>query len=357
MRPRLAAPGLFHEGFPMLTLVITRYDENLDWLNDLPEQGHVVVCNSGSALDAHQLPEGSRVMPLPGTQAGPLGHILYLQQLAAGLGAEPRDANGWTVLAPANAPECAPGLLALLEQPHNWGEVQPLALHGEQPAPMREDRRDWVAGQPVRTERFSLHTLAPVGHSDAQATRLAALYRRRHGLMDGSNLVAHFLGLCGLHELAGDAEAADLGIAAPAGMVAVRNSRLLALLANSSVALHKLESLLRSDGIYQHMLERCWLHLFQLPFIAFAPLPRPQPVHSGASPSMARVVASIDALLARQAPLLSAASAHAAGAGLRLTALDALDDLPAAGLPQPAWIPDLGRIGQIGERLRENALG
>jgi len=58
--------------------------------------------------------------------------------------------------------------------------------------------------------------------------------------------------------------------------------------------------LLQADQNYPEVLERAWLHLFGLPFVQLDALARPatQPQHASA-PGIARVVASIDAVLAQ----------------------------------------------------------
>jgi hypothetical protein len=373
----------------MITIAIARANEALDWLHDVPEHCSAWVYNRGDAMDLAELPEGTMVSPVRAGGGIAGSHVLHLQRLQAQTIRGDLDPNGWTVFAHGEAVFHAPALLELLDQPQNWGEVQPLAHRGWQSGPQRDDLRDWVAGRPVRAERFSLHTLAPVGHADAEAAQLAEFYRQSHDLAPGCNLVAHFLELSGLHDLAAAADTADLGVCAPAGIFAVRNARLAAWLRQCAPALHQLTTLLQIDPMYGQMLERCWLHLFELPFVCLDALPRPHPVLVPASASVARVAASIDALLARTdsnptgLPLrsrLSTAQARArarealgAGIGLRLSAIDELDghSSPPTTVTESAndeqthtpaesaraWFPDLNRIGQVGTRLRENALG
>jgi hypothetical protein len=123
-----------------------------------------------------------------------------------------------------------------------------------------------------------------------------------------------------------------------------------------------MEALLRSDAIYRPLLDRCWLHLLGLPFVQLAGLPAATVADTPAAVSLARAVASIDALLARNPTRTQVSEAARVGLGgeigLRLGALYGLDrpDPQQAPLHQ-AWIPDLTRIGQIGARLREHSLG
>jgi hypothetical protein len=360
----------------MITLVIARTDEALDWLHGLPAHCEVKVCNAGPGLRSADLLPGTEILGVRADAGCAGSHIEYLQQLQHRLATAEQhhlDPNGWTVFTPGDGLAHAPALMELLAQPQNWGDVQALGLRATTRAPARDDRREWVGGQPVRVERFCLHTLAPVGHIDREAELLADQYRHRHALPAGHNLLAHFLDLAGRHDLATSATLADLGLCAAGGVFAVRNDRLLALLQDANGTLDRLELLLRSDLTHRLMLERCWLHLFGLPFVAFDPLPRPAPVQAPASPALARVVASIDALLARStipallhrpepsgdAPRRGAPTRRMsnAGPGLRLSAIAALD-LPSHGdaAAAPAWIPELDRIGQIGARLREHAL-
>jgi hypothetical protein len=360
----------------MITLVIARTDEALDWLHGLPAHCEAKVCNAGPGLRSADLPPGTEILGVRADAGCAGSHIEYLQQLQHRLATaeQPRpDPNGWTVFTPGDGLAHAPALMELLAQPQNWGDVQALGLRAATRAPARDDRREWVGGQPVRVERFCLHTLAPVGHIDREAELLADQYRHRHALPAGHNLLAHFLELAGRHDLARSATLADLGLCAAGGVFAVRNDRLLALLQDGGGTLDRLELLLRSDLTHRLMLERCWLHLFGLPFVAFDPLPRPAPVQARSNQALDRVVASIDALLARSSsPAMlhrpetppevrrhspAAPGTGSAASGLRLSAIAPLDGASAGDSSlAPAWIPELDRLGQIGARLREHAL-
>lgn len=348
----------------MIDLVLAHRDEALDWLAELPAHCRVQLCQSAGAVEDPHWPTPTWVHVWR-TDTGAAGsHLQYLQTLAARIarGESPDlDPAGWTVFAPADALRQAPALRAQLASPALWAEVQPLG------------RRAGSAGAAPRQAHFCPVTLAPLGHVDADAVQLAESYRRRHALASGENLLAHFLDLAGLHGLAGQAASADLGIAAPEGVFAVRNDRVLALLHAAPDALARLDALLRSEALYRPMLERCWLHLFALPFVQLQPLPHPAQVPAElpieVPPAMARVVASIDALLARSAPPAVRRDRpirplpSVGHTGLRLSAIDELRPAASARLTPaqhgagPAWWPDPSQIGQVGARLQAHSLG
>jgi len=79
------------------------------------------------------------------------------------------------------------------------------------------------------------------------------------------------------------------------------------VLARMAAELHPhfdtLEKALHADPHARALMERCWLHLAGLPFITLAALPRPTPAVTPLAQSMARVVASIDAVLTQAEPL------------------------------------------------------
>lgn len=337
----------------MIDLVLARTDAALDWLVDLPAHCRVQLCQAGDTPAELSAPASITLHRVHRDARTADSHLQYLRQLGERLArgdVPPLDPSGWTVFAPADAPQHLPALVQRLGSPSHWGDVQPLQS----------------IGRTLRGEHFCPVTLAPLGRVDSDASHLADRYRLRHGLDAGTNLLAHFLDLAGLHALAERAADADLGLAAPGGVFAVRNARLLSLLSQAPDALARLEALLRSEPLHRPLLERCWLHLFQQPFVQLQPPGDPLAAPLEVPATMARAMASIDALLARSAPAVGRSTRATrpippvGGTGLRLSALDDLRapaPIRSAEAADIGWWPEPGRLGQVGARLQAHSLG
>ncbi|MEY2653653.1 MAG: hypothetical protein RLZZ524_681, partial [Pseudomonadota bacterium] len=287
----------------LITLVVAQLPaQDLGWLKDLPPHCRVVVHEhggSGSGNDdgrsaGDDLPEGSQRIAMAGSGGGVMGSFLA-HVLDAGV--DPGEQH--TVFCDGDAPRHAPALLQLLEDPQRWADVQPLSVGAVPAALVERDARDWIGALPVRPERYSLATLAPLGWHDPAAEALASHYRQCHGLSAGMPVMAHFLALAGLDALAESARQCDIGLLAHGPVFAVRGPRLSALRALPGDALQRLQLLCRADPQLRALAERAVLHLCGLPMVQLDALPRPVEALTPTSLGMARIVASIDALLAR----------------------------------------------------------
>lgn len=258
----------------MLTFVIARFEEDIDWVNQLPADARIFVYNKGPAIEPGVLRRNDvQVIALKdaGRQSG-----TYLQHMMTGFDAG--TADDFTVFTGGDPFACAPHFLDLIEVSQRWRDVQPLALQrpsgtGIPPARLvEEDQRDWIDDLPVRPEHFSLGTWAPLAFDDDVARENGRAYRQKHLLAEGSNLARHFLEFVGLDELAAQAGAADIGVFSYGAIFAVRNRRITGFLQSGWRHLGKMEILARADPDCEGIYERLWLHLFGEPFITLSAL-------------------------------------------------------------------------------------
>lgn len=284
-------------------LVVARHHEPLDWLRQLPAHCAVTVYNAGEVIDTAAFDHEVDVQPVaPGTPA----IASFLQHLQRG----PRAWRGDMAVFTSGDPLAqAPAFFELLARHQDFGDLQVMSSRSAAlPAAPHADRRDWCGALEVRAERYSLASLAPLSCQHEALLGTGKAYRRKHGLAEGTPLLAHFFALAGLEPLADAARQADIGLWAHGGMVAVRTARLAQALSQCAAQLPTIALLLRADRNYPEVAERAWLHLLGQPFVRLDALPAPvtQPLQA-AAPSMARVVASIDAVLAQSGPRLAAA--------------------------------------------------
>ncbi len=256
----------------MLTIVVARYKEDVAWLNDLPADWRVYLYNKGPEIAPGTLRPGIEVHALPNTGREAQTYLHHLRQRFSA------DEGELTVFTQADPFEHAPGFLPLLRLAAFWRDVQPLSLHwmAAKDIPPRHlismDRRDWLGGIPIRSEYFSLHTLAPVAFHDMGGWGLYDSYRLDHSLGTGHKAIEHFFGLCGLYWLAEQARDADIGAFAWGAIFGVRNSRIAAFLERARPQLERMELLASVSTDYACMFERCWLLIFGEPMIRFPAL-------------------------------------------------------------------------------------
>lgn len=284
-------------------LVVARQQESLDWIHALPDHCSLTLYNAGDAVVASAFDHEIDVRAVP---AGTPAMVCFLRYLQQG-----QQAHGHEVIVftPGDPLAHSPAFIELLAQSDRFADLQVLSAQGPDaqwpPLAVRHaDRRDWIDDAPVRAERFSLGSLAPLAYQHDAALRAGKVYRRKHRLAEGVPVLPHFLELAGLPALAQEARQADLGVYAHGGMVAVRRARLQQQRAALRLQLDRLSVLLHADHNYPEVLERAWLHLLGLPFIGLAAMAQPQAAAQQlAAPAMARVVASIDAVLAASRPI------------------------------------------------------
>lgn len=329
----------------MLTFVIARFKEDIEWVNQLPADAKIYLYNKGPEIEPHVLRRNDvKVITLKnsGRESG-----TYLQHLMHHY--DPHESE-FTVFTQGDPFEHAPYFLDLIKVPHLWRDVQPLALQwlSEKKIPpsklTEEDQRDWIEDIPVRAEHYSLTTWAPLSFFDEGAWGIGNFYRQKHLLPNGTNIAQHFFEFVGLDDLAVQAMGADIGVFSYGAIFAVRNTRITNFLRSGQRHLEKMEMLARADMNYGYIYERIWLHLFGEPFITLPALNAAPPEARRASvqaPIQARVATHglTNAQLRQRAYAASAAGKLDDALSLLQTALladphdfDALSDLAALAL-------------------------
>lgn len=262
----------------MLTFVIARFKEDIEWVNQLPPDAKIYLYNKGPDIEPGVLRRDDvKLITLKnsGRESG-----TYLQHLMHHFNAQESE---FTVFTQGDPFEHAPYFLDLIKVPHLWRDIQPLALQwlAEKKIPpaklTEEDQRDWIEDMPVRAEHFSLTTWAPLSFFDEGAWGIGNFYRQKHLLPNGTNIAQHFFEFIGLDQLAEQATGADIGVFSYGAIFAVRNTRIADFLRFGQPHLEKMEMLARADMNYGYIYERIWLHLFGEPFITLPSLNAQQP--------------------------------------------------------------------------------
>ncbi len=253
---------------PATTLVIARYEEDLEWITEVPDHFRVVVYNKGTLIPSLSALE--RVQSItPRDNAGREAET-YLHHLLE----HPSDPGEWTVFCQGDPFTHSPDFLGLLKAQDQWRDIQPLtcqfyeSLKIPPPYLLERDTAGNLGGLRIRPETFSLHLWTACRFADSGSLAHRARYSNIHDLPSGANMAAHFLRLAGLPEMADRAEVADCGLFAYGAIFAVRSRLASTLNIESLKTLHRLA---KQDDFNAYLLERLWLHLFGEPFLSLRP--------------------------------------------------------------------------------------
>lgn len=248
-----------------IQIVVAKYKEPIDWLRPLASRFSIIVYDK-SRKNLHW-PSRFAVRNLE--NAGREAHT-YLHYMLHDYVPGKSDRIVFTQADPF---EHSPDFVELLAHHEEWRDIQPLSwgykpLEGVPPRKLLErDVSEFVGKCRVRTEPYSLHSWAPVGHLDAGAAEILRIYNEVNGLDPGENIAAHFLRRCGLDDLSLEASAAHIGRFNYGAIFAVADKVLADFVMRRRPQIEQMLELSRSEHINAWMFERLWLHLMGAPFI------------------------------------------------------------------------------------------
>jgi hypothetical protein len=257
----------------MHRLVIARYWENLDWVTKVPDDFEVLIYNKGAPITAKSIRVRGEIITRQNVGRESETYLAHIAEADCG------GETSFTVFAQGDPFEHSPDFLDLLRCVNDWRDIQPLSWRWRiardiPPAGiLARETGEFVHGLRVRPEIFSLSSWGPIGFDDPGTQWLNSTYRRLHRLPDGSNIAAHFLGLCGLDELAEEARQHLLGKCAYGALFGVRGANLASLPQHAIAAMMEAS---RAHGAYGYVMERLWLHVFGEKFGLRLDLPQTQ---------------------------------------------------------------------------------
>lgn len=249
------------------TLVIARYQEDLEWITGVPEHFRIIIYNKGpliESLSALQRADVIETRDNVGRESETIVHHVMKHR---------EEPNEWTVFCQGDPFEHSPDFLNLLKEQELWSDIQSLSCQWieDQEIPPKDllarQTGDQLAGLRVRREVFSLRLWSSIWFADPGSLSHREEYSKLHDLPNGGNMAAHFLRMADLPELAAQAEEADFGRFCYGAIFAVR-SRLLVRINPDSC--RKLLTLSKGHSVHGYVFERLWLHLFGEPFLTLA---------------------------------------------------------------------------------------
>lgn len=242
----------------MPDIVIARYNEDVSWIEHIPEQYNIHLYEKGMPLD---IGASSRklathtTLPNIGRESDTyLHHLLHHMQ----------SNESFTVFTQGDPFEHSPNFLSLLHYPFDtdiWG----YASQWKSGLPPEHLITEHLVktGEPTRNETFSLFNWAPIYSPDIGAMQISEHYAKAYKVPKGINIAADFFHRIGYAEAMHRAQKAAIGQFAYAALFGVRNSiakripkEILAAAANE----------VRTQQIGGYIMERLWLHFFGHPF-------------------------------------------------------------------------------------------
>jgi hypothetical protein len=248
-----------------IQIVVAKFKEPIDWLRQLPPDFSIIVYDK-SRKNFHW-PGRFPIRNLE--NAGREAHT-YLHYMLHDYVPGKFDRIVFTQADPF---EHSPDFLKLLDQRSQWRDIQPLTwgykpLEGIPPQRLLErEVSEFVGDCRVRTEPYSLHSWAPIGHIDAGANEILRIYNEVNGLEPGENIAAHFLNKCGLEDLSHEASGAHIGRFNYGAIFSVTDRILANFVGHRRQQIEQMLEVSKTDRINAWMFERLWLHLMGVPFI------------------------------------------------------------------------------------------
>lgn len=247
----------------MNSVVLARYSEDLEWITEIPEDFKVIVYNKGEKIESEAVLKRAEIIERP--NEGRESETYFHHMLTS-----VEDNQGFTVYSQGDPFSHSPDFINLLSGWREWEPVQALSWQWleERNIPpaglLKEYERHLGDKLKVRPEYYSLTTWNPIGFHDPGAYGMGIVYRTLHGgLPDATNIAAHFFRLCGLEELAQNAERNSAGVFSYGAIFAARND-LVAAFPKDGFA--KMQERSKGYTCYGYILERLWLHMFGVDF-------------------------------------------------------------------------------------------
>jgi len=256
----------------MNSIVLARYSESLDWIENIPEDFEVVIYNKGDKIESPEvLRRATRIVERPNVGRESETYLHHMKT-------EVRNNLDFTVYAQGDPFTHSPDFIELLKNWRDWKDVQPLSWQWREdrnvpPATLLAEYERHLGGRlRVRPERFSLTMWGPIDFVDQGASGMGLVYRlAQGGLPDGTNVASHFLRLCKLPHIAERAEQYTLGTFSYGAIFAARNDRVAAVPQESFDAMIAVAT--AGVAAYGYIFERMWLHFFGTDFLLPASRP------------------------------------------------------------------------------------
>lgn len=269
----------------MNDIVIARYKEDLEWINQIPEDFNVYIYNKGDVITSASVRQRATIVDRPNTGRETETYLHHLINYVE----KGSSAGEFTVFSQGDPREHSPDFLELLKAWQQWKDVQPLSWRwrGDLNIPPKNvieaNQRAYINGLRVRRQLLSLITWSPVDFIDLKTYDKSYYYRAIHGLPEGANVASHYFAACGFEEQAQRASEHLLGQFAYGAIFAARTKIAQRFPVE---AMRAMQGAACTHWVYGYLCEGLWLHLFGEKFLL--PISKEHPKHAVADLSFAK---------------------------------------------------------------------
>nr|WP_265594328.1 glycosyl transferase family 90 [Haloferula sp. BvORR071] len=246
-------------------MVVARYEEDISWIDAVPDFYQVFVVNKGKPLDASIFQRQSpHIVEWPNIGRESDTYLNFMEKRW-------HQGYEWMVFAQGDPFPHSPAFIQLLDRIDRWADFQPLScrwFHLPPDTLLEHDKEHWIDGLAIRKELISLHTMNMIRYHDPGSLGIMNGYMTVHGLLPGTNIAAHFFQSIGMADRAREAAFADLGSYSFGAIFAVKSSLIDSL---SPEVITNTRRFAQTHPAHGYIIERMWLHLFGEPFIPTKP--------------------------------------------------------------------------------------
>ena len=235
-----------------VVLLIARYEEDLTWLEDVPDELEVVVVNKGE--DFPDIPRDNlKVFRSDNVGREAETYVSYIVQ-------NYEDLPGRIIFSQGDPFEHSPFFSELIRDFQTWQGFQPLTLQFKDYLPPRQVRIDYIKialDNRIWVDRADGCTMNTVFYDDPDFDFFAKRYRAINGLTRRDNLVRHFLSSNGF-EVGAENRLEEVNFSF--GAIFSVDSEMMKK--HGRIAYTRLLGKFESDETLPYIAERCWMALF-----------------------------------------------------------------------------------------------
>lgn len=247
----------------MPSIVISRYNENIDWIKNIPDCYKIFLYNKGPKNVSPEIT--NNVYKYIDLENVGKESDTYLLHMICNV----ENDDSYTVFSQGDPFDHSENFLALLSHEFS-GDVWGYASQWKPGYPPQSTLQKYFANNHdvARNEIFSLFNWGPIQSFDEGAFLISRLYFETFGVKNGINIAADFLEKIGHYRVREKALNATFGEFSYGAIFGVRNQAIHSVERDIYI---KALTFVRSAGMAGHIMERLWLHFFDHPFICFDP--------------------------------------------------------------------------------------